>query len=171
MPSFKDSVGREWLVRLSGPRIEEVSKAVGINLVSLSDPVFPKFAEDMSLIPRCLWIICRKQALQANVDAEQFGEAVAGDCLEDAGKALTEAILDFFPQSTRDTLRALSRQDAATKTAAMDLLKTTLENPDFATAMQQNQMTQMKKLLASLTPRTGATVSQVSAELTPTNEP
>lgn len=171
MPSFKDAAGREWLVKLSGPRIDEVNKATGVNLVSLSDPVFPKFAEDMSLIPRCLWLICRKQAMQSNVDAEQFGEAVAGDCLEQAVSALTEAILDFFPQSTRDTLRALSRQDAATKSAAMDLLKTTLENQDFAAAMMENQKNQMRKLLQTLTPLTGATVSPVSAESTPTNEP
>lgn len=170
MPAFKDSLGREWLVKISGPVINDVRKELDLDLVSLGDPVFPKLS-NLGLLVNCLWVVCRKQAHALGVNDIQFGEGLVGDCLEGAAEALVEAVLDFFPRSIRETLRALSRQDAATKNAAMEMMQTTLQNPTLANAMMEKQKAVMQKLLDSLTQQNGATVSQASSAAPQTTEP
>lgn len=108
MPSFRDSNGREWLVRVDVWTIEEVRDATGVNLYGL-------FAEEMKALGellsdpvrlvKVLYLVCREEAEKSGVDARQFGRGIAGDALGAAGMALMRGVIDFFPEPQRSTLR------------------------------------------------------------------
>lgn len=170
MPAFKDSSGREWLVRLSAPLINDVRKELDTDLVSLSDPVFPKLL-DFALLVNVLWVLVRKQASAAGITDIQFGESLVGDSLDGATEALVDAVLDFFPLRIRQTMRALANQDAATKNAAMELWTETLADPSKQAAMLANQKRMLRNLLDRLMPSNGHTVSPVSSVAPLTTEP
>jgi len=170
MPAFKDSSGREWLVRLSAPLINDVRKELDTDLVSLSDPVFAKLL-DFALLVNVLWVLVRKQATAAGITDVQFGESLVGDSLDGASEALVDAVLDFFPPRIRQTMRALAKQDTTTKNAAMDLLNETFSDPMKQAAMMANQKQNLQRLLDRLMPSNGATVSPDSLDALPTTGP
>jgi hypothetical protein len=105
MPSFKDTNGKEWTVRIDAPKIREVRSICSLDLAANDGSAFQKLADDVVLLVDTLWVLCREQA--NGVTDVQFGQALVGDPLEAATKALIDGLLDFFPQPKRSLLRSL----------------------------------------------------------------
>ena len=61
-----------------------------------------------------LYVVCKTEADANGVTDEQFGEAMAGDAIDQATKALLEEIVDFSP-SPRDRARARRVLEKATE--------------------------------------------------------
>jgi len=54
-----------------------------------------------------LYAICKPDADKQGVTDEEFGEAMAGDAIEQATEALLDEIVDFFPSAKRQVMRKI----------------------------------------------------------------
>ncbi len=106
MSVFKDVNGREWRIRLTGPKLAKVREAPGITLATPSGEGAVSATADGEILTRVLWLLCGDQESEgAKVTPDQFGEAVAsGEVFEAAREALKVAIVDFTPPSQRPML-------------------------------------------------------------------
>ena len=79
--------------------------------VDLLEILDGKLAGDLSTDPvlMCdiLFAVCKPEADQRGLSAEDFGCGLAGDAIEFATDALLEEITDFFPRSRRQLLSAV----------------------------------------------------------------
>jgi hypothetical protein len=101
--SFKDSLGREWLVTINWTAKERVKATLKLDLYRLD--IIQQVADDLSLMIEVLYQICKEQADKTGLTKEQFGDGITGDAIDAAGAAFTEALMLFFPQRRRDLLR------------------------------------------------------------------
>ena len=136
MRTFQDNAGRSWTVTLNVYAVKKVRDLLGVDLLELGGDIggasTPGEAEnsllyrliaDPVLLVDVLYVVCKDQADQAGVTDEQFGQAMAGDVIDAATKALLEELADFTP-SPRDRARARKVIDATWKLIdrAQDLL-------------------------------------------------
>jgi hypothetical protein len=164
MPSFKDANGREWLIKLDGPKIKEVRAECGVDFASLDGNTFQRLESDPCLLVDVLWVICRSQSA-INTTPANFGEAMVGDPIEAATQALLEAIADFFPARKRLLLRSLAAKQTAVMQKGLDLALAKLNDPALEATLVQAMESQMTKELTSLlTGRIGATSQPDTAE-------
>ena len=120
MRKFRDRNGREWSIDLTIGTVARVRKESGKRF-DLLDPssvvdgekLSTVLDEDLAAVYEVLWYIVEPQAVAAGITAEQFGEAMAADCIIAAQAALFAEWLDFF--------RDVQRPDLAT---ALDMLTT-----------------------------------------------
>ena len=120
MRKFRDRNGREWSIDLTIGTVARVRKESGkrfdlLNPSSVVDgeKLSTVLDEDLATVYEVLWHIVEPQAVAAGITAEQFGEAMAADCIIAAQAALFAEWLDFF--------RDVQRPDLAT---ALDMLTT-----------------------------------------------
>lgn len=120
MHTFADRNGRQWQVDLTIGTVARVRKQSGkrfdlLNPSSVVDgeKLSTVLDEDFATVYEVLWHIVEPQAVAAGITAEQFGEAMAADCIVAAQAALFAEWLDFF--------RDVQRPDLAT---AMDMMTT-----------------------------------------------
>jgi hypothetical protein len=97
MPSFKDTNGKEWSVKIDAPKIREVRSICSLDLVAQDGSAFQKLADDVVLLVDTLWVLCREQANGVT----ECSLALVGDAIEAAAKALTDAMLDFLEVKKR----------------------------------------------------------------------
>lgn len=100
MKSFKDTEGREWVVKIHVAAAKACRGLVNVDLYALADEGFKglqKLLGDPITLVDVLYVICREQAEKRGVSDVQFGEAMAGDVLEVAATAFLEELRDFFP--------------------------------------------------------------------------
>ncbi len=101
MATFKDTMGREWKLRLNVGLLGEVKREAAIDLglvaqdLSWVEMLFGKFEK----LIQVLWVLCADQAAAIPITPEEFPYGFDGEVLELAGSALTEAIADFYPRS------------------------------------------------------------------------
>lgn len=121
MSVFKDTNGREWRVRLTGPKLQKVREHTGILLATPSGEGAVAATADGEILTRVLWLLCADQ--EPKLSPEQFGEAVAsGEVFEAARDAIQEAVLDFTPPSQRPMLLKVleaERKEQAARTAVV----------------------------------------------------
>ena len=108
MRSFTDNADRQWTVNINVDTIRRVRSETNVDLLEILDG---KLAEDLSTDPvlMCdiLFAVCKPEADQRGLSAEDFGCGLAGDAIEFATDALLEEITDFFPRSRRQLLSAV----------------------------------------------------------------
>lgn len=166
MASFKDINGREWLIKLDAPTIKDVREALHFDL--LDDKAFSRLATDAVLLVDVLWIICRSQAQAANIHDRQFGEALVGDPIEAAAKALTEARIAFSPASERSLLRSLAEKETAVRSKAIALAMAKINDPQLeATLMEAAEAKIKQELDQILTSLNSASNSPEKSASTP----
>lgn len=110
---FHDRKGRHWNCALTIGTARKIKSDLGINLLGegLQDSVH-KISMDPALLVDTLWVALQEQADEAGIEAGEFGESFDADSVEGAVKALTEAVLLFFPSSHREAIRvAIQRMD------------------------------------------------------------
>ena len=120
MRKFRDRNGREWSIDLTIGTVARVRKQSGKRF-DLLDPssvvdgekLSTVLDEDLAAVYEVLWYIIEPQAVAAGLNAEQFGESMAADCIIAAQAALFAEWLDFF--------RDVQRPDLAT---ALDMMTT-----------------------------------------------
>lgn len=167
MPAFKDTNGREWLVKIDAPLVKAVRAALG-GFDLLGDEAFSKLAADDVLLVDTLWVLCRGQA-NGLTDVE-FGQALGGQAIEEAGDALTQARRDFFRPRKRSLLRSLEDEQAAILSDGMALAQQKVANPELRKNLLQKVEAEMDKALSAiLTGPTSASSSPASAESGPTD--
>ena len=136
MRTFQDTEGRQWTLAVTHASIKRVRAMTGVDLAELSvdsakkpeDQLFARLVGDPMLLVDVVFALCQPQAEQRGVSDAQFGEAMAGDVIDQATRALLGDLVDFIP-SPRERARA-AKLLAATNgmiDRANDLMDATLD--------------------------------------------
>jgi hypothetical protein len=98
MPNFIDTKGRKWTVEINVAAIKRVRTLTGCDLLeAMEGKLIDRLMRDPVLLVDVLFALCKPQADEARITDEDFGEAMAGDCIEVATKAMLETLVSFCP--------------------------------------------------------------------------
>lgn len=131
--TFKDTEGREWRVALTAGDLKplraecqvEVGKLLPNRMAGLG-----ALLADLERFVDVVWLLVRGQ--HAGVTAEQFGQALGGDAVEDAADAFIRALADFSPRQNRRPLLAMLTKAAEFEKTAADRMTAVVESLDPA---------------------------------------
>jgi hypothetical protein len=105
MPSFKDSQGNEYDVRLTVKSWRFVKEKTGVDLAGDFQKSMLTIHSDIAAFTNVLYHLVRDQT---DGDEEAFFDRLNGDSLEAAREAVVDAVIDFFPnQNQRATAKEL----------------------------------------------------------------
>lgn len=111
MYAFRDSTGREWVLRIDVSQAKRVKARTSVDLVKLIDDnmaLLSALLADPIQFVDVLWVLCEREAKDRAITDEMFGAALGGDSLGAATDAFVEALVDFFPDpSRRERMRRL----------------------------------------------------------------
>lgn len=133
MSQFTDSKGRAWTIKLDAPLIREVKQLFDVNLADTRAAWIERLDADFLLLVDVLWVLCRPQAnqLAPSVSDREFGEALVGDPIEYAAKALKEAYIDFFPKQRRALLQEIARREEDLEREALERALARVTDPQL----------------------------------------
>lgn len=106
MRQFKDGQDRTWDVTVTVATLRRVRNELQgpdgtrfelMDLASVGSPAFQRVMEDPIELCDVLYAVCLPQAKERGLDADRFGELLAGDVLREATNALLGSIADFSP--------------------------------------------------------------------------
>lgn len=102
MTSFTDTAGRTWTITINVDAIKRVRALLDVDLLTIVDgQLIERLLRDPVLLCDVVYAVCKPEADAKNITDEQFGQAMAGDAIEHATKALLEELVGFSP-SPRD---------------------------------------------------------------------
>jgi len=104
MHFFLDNKNRRWELVVNVPTMTRVKQLLHVDLTQMFKDkceLLVRLSEDFELLVNVLYVLCEKQCTAANVTDEDFGAALVGDPLGNAHEALMQAVIDFFPMSSR----------------------------------------------------------------------
>lgn len=173
MSVFKDLNGREWRIRLTGPRLQNVRESTGIALATPSGEGAVAATADGEVLTRVLWLLCGDQ--EPVFTPDQFAEAVAdGEVFEAARVALQESIVDFTPPSQRPMLLKVleteRREQAARTEVVMEKLNGDELHDQVCHAFRVGLDRQLEAILTRLENAGGSLDSPESTPTTPPSE-
>ncbi|WP_020473385.1 hypothetical protein [Zavarzinella formosa] len=122
MASFKDGKNREWTVLINVPVIKRVLTKTGKNLGDLLKnecALLMEITASPVLFADVLASMCGPQIAASGITEEDFQESLAGDAGEPAVQAFWDALVDFSPPRTRETLRSLGVKSEQVRQLAM----------------------------------------------------
>lgn len=168
MKVFNDTGGREWTVSVTVAAVRRVKDLAGVNLLDLSaggkpeDSLAYRLFADPVLLVDVLWSVIKPQADQHGVTDEQFGEAMAGDCIEEATEALLAELVNFTPNPRdRARLQAVLEKMNGWLERGRDVLQERLNDPKMDAIVEK----------AIRTLGDSSTSLPQSPDATPTQEP
>lgn len=136
---FTDADGRAWPVPVNVSTIKRTRDLIGINLLDIvadNGALMQKLSTDPITLCDVLYCVCKDQADRLSLTDCQFGELLAGDCLEAATLALLEGLTDFFPKAKRELLRtALGKLDAY-QGQIIGRLQKRMDSPELAAQIE-----------------------------------
>lgn len=103
MPSFKDTEGRVWTLRITVAAIRRIKDIAGIDLGDFSvfgeDGPFSDLGSDSCRLVEIVYAAVKPEADILGVTMEKFMESFVGETVVKASEALLESLADFFPGS------------------------------------------------------------------------
>ncbi len=133
MHSF-NTLDTAWEVKINVGSIKRVKGLCEIDLLDAvkdKGELLSRLIDDPVLLCNIVYALCEKQAAEKNITDEQFGEAMAGDALEQATTALLEELVDFFPSRRREVLRAALEKMNQAQEKIADLALARLNDPEL----------------------------------------
>jgi len=132
MKTFKDNAGREWQLAINAASLRRVRDLLDVDLLDVADgPLLERLSSDPILLVDVLYVLCQPQCEAQNVTDVQFGEAMAGDAIEQATDALLEEMIGFFPGRRRAILQKLMTKLKQAEASAMDLAEQEIDRIDL----------------------------------------
>lgn len=110
MAVFNDRHGVEWLVEINVAQVKRVRSELNLDLGKLiEDEAKPlrELLDDTIRLVDTVYVLCRKQAEDRQMDDVKFGESISGESLERLGSAFINALVDFFQPSQGHLLRKM----------------------------------------------------------------
>lgn len=144
MAVWKDSTGKDHVLRIHGQKASELKAALGIDLLAcLKNPqaveAVLRQLEDTAMVMAC----CAKIEGIPDDRVEEFYSLWDGDAFESAVAALMEAIADFFPRAPRQVFkRILEKATAAVQQTQASSLKAAMaavEKMDFSSVLSGSE--------------------------------
>ena len=103
MPSFKDTEGRIWTLRITVAAIRRIKDIAGIDLGDFSvfgeGGPFSDLGSDSCRLVEIVYAAIKPEADVLGVTMEKFMESFVGETVVKASEALLESLADFFPGS------------------------------------------------------------------------
>ena len=131
MKIWHDTAGRSWATSINVGTIKRVKELTGRNLLDLAGgELAAEVMGDPCLLCDILYAIHQPEAGKLGITDTQFGEALAGDSIEEATDALMNELIDFFPNRQRRELliqamkQAKSEEARAIEKAKGELVRT-----------------------------------------------
>ena len=139
MRSFKDIQGRVWTFSITVGTMKRVRALCGVDLYKVIeiDPdnkekgLLERLAEDPVLLVDVLYSVCKPQADELGVSDVEFGDAMAGDAIENATNALLDELVDFFPEARRKVFQKVLLATRRLQAVTEKQLNAILEDPEF----------------------------------------
>lgn len=128
--TFKDADGNKWVLRITIGSNRRVMDAIALDLNDTSDDggLFKALAS-ADLLGQLLWHLIAVQAEKNGITEDQFADALDGDVIEDAIKALKVAYINFSRPGSRKRLeRMFLRMEQLGEAVANQAIET-LEDP------------------------------------------
>lgn len=101
MPSFKDTEGRIWTLRITVAAIRRIKDIAGIDLGDFSifaeESPLASLSDDCLKMARAVYAAVLPEAEKRNVSEDAFLDALSGDCIEQMSNAFLEGLADFSP--------------------------------------------------------------------------
>ena len=99
MPSFKDTEGRIWTLRITVAAIRRIKDIAGIDLGDFSvfgeKSPLASLSDDCLKMARAVYAAVLPEAEKRNVSEDAFLDALSGDCIEQMSNAFLESLADF----------------------------------------------------------------------------
>lgn len=109
MRNFTDNKGGNWSINITVREVKEL-RAIGIDIMAQDGSGIAQLAGDVEILVNALYCLCKKQADEKGVSADDFLSLFGGDSIEAAVNAMMEAVADFFPSARKKVLnRALEK--------------------------------------------------------------
>ena len=103
MPSFKDTEGRVWTLRITVAAIRRIKGIAGIDLGDFSvfgeGGPFSGLGSDSCRLVEIVYAAVKPEADILGVTMDKFMESFVGETVVKASEALLESLADFFPGS------------------------------------------------------------------------
>ena len=98
MKVFTDNAGRVWTVAINVNAIKRVRALANVNLLEVIEgTLLERLIRDPVLLCDVAYAVCKPEADKVGVSDEEFGQAMAGDAIDHATKALLEELVGFSP--------------------------------------------------------------------------
>jgi len=96
--TFTDNAGRVWTVAINVNAIKRVRALANVNLLEVIEgTLLERLIRDPILLCDVVYAVCKPEADKVGVSDEEFGQAMAGDAIDHATKALLEELVGFSP--------------------------------------------------------------------------
>ena len=132
MKTFSDTTGRIWSIAVNVDAVKRVRDLLNEDLLDVKQ-ILERLMVDPILLCDVIYCICKPQADMEGVSDEQFGQAMGGDSILHAKRALLGELVDFFPSAAdRENLKAaIAKFDNLAQRAA-ELIRQRLESPSLS---------------------------------------
>lgn len=112
MASFRDNAGRTWTIVVNFATACRIEDESGIDVRRIFDDASEDHArlQRPSHAFRALCAAVRDQLTDRGISDEEFGRSLGFEECESAVVALHEAVIDFFPNPTREKIRSAFRR-------------------------------------------------------------
>lgn len=106
MRQFSDSQGRTWQLSFDAPTLDAVEESFGISLDSLDNPPWERFASEPRLFVKVLAFVLADQIRVAGTTDAEFRRSIRDGAIDKAALAMADAVIDFFPEKKRSSLKS-----------------------------------------------------------------
>ena len=132
MQKFIDRRGRVWIVDIDNTTLRRVKALTDVRLLdAVEGDLVTQLSSDPLLLGDVLFAICKPQADQQDVDDESFAEGLAGDSIDEACKALVDALVAYFPESRRRLLRKAADKQKQIEKRGLAAIEKRLDDPNL----------------------------------------
>ena len=146
MHTFIDNAGRTWTLAVNVGAIKRVRALCGIDLANIisiepgKNPdvtVLMQLSNDPVLLVNTIYAICKLEADTKNISDEDFGQAMAGDAIENATTALLDEVVDFFPSAKRAIFQKILSASRRFANKTKEALNNLLADPELDAKIDQ----------------------------------
>lgn len=120
MKTFIDSQGRTWPLRIVVSTIDAVRQDAGVDLLEILGGDLMDRLDDPVTLARVAYAICKTEAEKQGIDRDSFVDSISGDVIDQLAQALTDAIVDFLPESKRRLVQPALQMYAKMRQELMD---------------------------------------------------
>jgi len=137
MKTFKDNAGKTWNIQVNVDAVKRVRSLLDVDLMNaVEGELLQQIGNDPCLLCDIIFCICKPQADAEGVSDVDFGQAMAGDCIEHATDAFLEELINFFPLAKRRLLMKVQEKTNLLIQKVMDLAEEKLDDPKLEEMME-----------------------------------
>lgn len=102
MQSFKDTEGREYIIRLTIGAVEQIKASTGIDILNVNEadengvPVIQKLIFDDGILFDVMASMLHKQFIEKNITRDDFMNSVDGEKVKEIADKFFEELRTFF---------------------------------------------------------------------------